>query len=44
MPTIAVGRLPARSAKEAEQMVRKIIAFERDGQPHELVYAIVDGR
>jgi hypothetical protein len=32
LPTVAVGRLPARTATEAQQMVEKILAFERDGQ------------
>lgn len=30
MPTVAVGRFPARSALEVEQMVQKTLAFERD--------------
>ena len=32
LPSIAVGRLPARTAAEAQQMVEKILAFEREGQ------------
>ena len=32
LPSVAVGRLPARTAAEAQQMVEKILAFERDGQ------------
>ncbi len=31
MPRAAVGRLPARTAKEAEQMVEKILTFEKSG-------------
>jgi hypothetical protein len=34
-PTVAVGRFPARTAKEAEQMVRKTLAYERDDRPGE---------
>ncbi len=30
LPTIAVGRFPARTAKEAAAMVEKTLAFERD--------------
>lgn len=30
LPEVAVGRLPARSAAEAEQMVEKTLRFERD--------------
>lgn len=33
LPTVAVGRLPARSEDEAKQMVAKILASERDTQP-----------
>src|SRR5262249_54959875 len=33
LPTVAVGRLPARSEDEARQMVKKIVAFERDTLP-----------
>jgi hypothetical protein len=32
LPTIAVGRLPARNEAETRQMVEKILAFERDPQ------------
>ncbi len=35
LPTVAVGRLPARTEAEAKQMVRKILTFERDNQPGE---------
>jgi hypothetical protein len=35
MPSRAVGRLPARSVAEAEGMVKKILAYERDEQPGE---------
>lgn len=35
LPSVAVGRLPARTEGEAKQMVRKILAFERDNQPGE---------
>jgi hypothetical protein len=34
-PTVAVGRLPARSEDEAKQMVAKILASERDTRPGE---------
>jgi hypothetical protein len=33
VPAVAVGRFPARTAQEAEQMVRKTLAFERDDRP-----------
>ena len=33
VPTVAVGRLPARSEEEARQMVQKILTAERDTQP-----------
>ncbi|MFI5379340.1 MAG: C25 family cysteine peptidase [Tepidisphaerales bacterium] len=32
LPTVAVGRLPARTVAEARQMVEKILAFERDSE------------
>lgn len=32
-PTVAVGRFPARTVREAEEMVQKTVAFERDGRP-----------
>jgi hypothetical protein len=32
-PAVAVGRLPARSAEEARQMVAKTLAYERDTRP-----------
>jgi hypothetical protein len=35
LPTVAVGRLPARSEDEAKQMVAKILASERDTRPGE---------
>jgi hypothetical protein len=35
LPTVAVGRLPARSEDEARAMVHKILAFERDTLPGE---------
>jgi hypothetical protein len=35
MPTIAVGRFPARSVAEAEGMVRKTLQFEEDAKPGE---------
>jgi hypothetical protein len=35
LPTVAVGRLPARSEEEAKQMVAKILASERDTRPGE---------
>jgi hypothetical protein len=34
-PAVAVGRLPARSADEARQMVEKILAYEKDSTPGE---------
>jgi hypothetical protein len=34
-PSVAVGRFPARTAEEAEQMVTKTLAYERDDQPGE---------
>jgi hypothetical protein len=33
LPTVAVGRLPARSAEEARAMVAKTLALERDRAP-----------
>jgi hypothetical protein len=33
VPSAAVGRLPARSAEEARQMVAKTLAYERDRRP-----------
>lgn len=33
LPSVAVGRLPARSLEEARQMVQKVLAFERDDRP-----------
>jgi hypothetical protein len=35
MPTVPVGRFPARAVAEAEAMVAKTIAFERDDKPGE---------
>src|SRR5262249_32496892 len=35
LPTVAVGRLPARGEDEARQIVRKILAFARDELPGE---------
>jgi hypothetical protein len=35
LPSVAVGRLPARSDEEARRMVQKILAFERDARPGE---------
>jgi hypothetical protein len=35
MPTVAVGRFPARSVAEAEGMVRKSLAYEQDAKPGE---------
>jgi hypothetical protein len=35
LPTVAVGRLPARSEAEARAMVQKILALERDSRPGE---------
>jgi len=35
LPTVAVGRLPARSEEEMRAMVRKTLAFERDSKPGE---------
>jgi hypothetical protein len=35
LPTVAVGRFPARSEEEARQMVRKTLEFERDTKPGE---------
>jgi hypothetical protein len=35
LASVAVGRLPARTSGEAQDMVRKILAFERDTQPGE---------
>jgi hypothetical protein len=35
LPAVAVGRLPARSADEARQMVRKTLAYETDAAPGE---------
>jgi hypothetical protein len=32
-PTVAVGRLPARTQDEAHHMVARILAFERDREP-----------
>jgi hypothetical protein len=34
-PSVAVGRFPARSIKEAEGMVKKTLAFENDDKPGE---------
>lgn len=34
-PTVAVGRLPARTEEEARGMVRKTLAYERDTRPGE---------
>ena len=35
----------AQTALESLEAAKELrVAFERDGQPHELVYAIVDGR
>jgi len=33
LPTVAVGRFPARSEEEARQMVRKTLDFEKDQAP-----------
>jgi hypothetical protein len=33
LPTVAVGRLPARSEAEAEAMVKKVLALENDTKP-----------
>jgi hypothetical protein len=35
MPTVAVGRFPARGVAEAEGMVRKTLAYEEDAKPGE---------
>jgi len=35
MPTVAVGRFPARTVAEAEAMAAKTLAFERDEEPGE---------
>jgi hypothetical protein len=35
LPAVAVGRLPARSADEARQMVAKTLAYEKDDAPGE---------
>ncbi len=35
LPTVPVGRLPARTLEEARQMVQKTLAFERDAEPGE---------
>ena len=35
LPTAAVGRFPARSVKEAQEMVEKTIAYEKDAKPGE---------
>jgi hypothetical protein len=35
LPTVPVGRFPARSEKEAEEMVAKTLAWERDRRPGE---------
>jgi hypothetical protein len=35
LPTVAVGRLPARSEAESRAMVNKILALERDSRPGE---------
>jgi hypothetical protein len=35
LPTVAVGRFPARSEEEVKQMVEKILAYELDTQPGE---------
>ncbi len=35
LPTAAVGRFPVRTAKEAEQMVQKTLAYENDTKPGE---------
>ena len=35
LPTVAVGRMPARSLAEAHAMVQKTLAFERDNLPGE---------
>jgi hypothetical protein len=34
-PSVAVGRFPARTVKEAEQLVQKTLAYERDDRPGE---------
>lgn len=33
LPTVAIGRFPARTEEEVRQMVRKTIAFEKDRAP-----------
>lgn len=33
LPTVAVGRFPARTVEEAQDMVRKTLAYERTPQP-----------
>src|SRR5262249_5391528 len=35
LPTVAIGRFPARTVEEAQQMVQKTLMFERDDQPGE---------
>ena len=35
LPTVAVGRFPARSVKEVEGMVNKTLAYENDDKPGE---------
>jgi Peptidase family C25 len=35
LPSVAVGRFPANTVAEAQQMVKKTIAFERDASPGE---------
>jgi hypothetical protein len=35
LPSVAVGRLPARSEDEAREMVRKTLAYEKDATPGE---------
>src|SRR5262249_47413733 len=35
LPTVAVGRLPARDEDEAKRMIEKTLAYERDRQPGE---------
>ena len=35
LPTVAVGRLPARTEEEMRAMVRKTLAFENDAKPGE---------
>jgi len=47
----AVNGMPIERPEQAQRALESLeaakelrVAFDRDGQPHELVYAIVDGR